>query len=120
MRLSTQETAALRDFDPAYVGSGSRAALRSCGVDVCFAPLCGLDPDISLWPRSANNGRERVQQWMHQKADYSITSSARASSVGGISIPSAFATTRLMTRSNLVGCSTGRSPGFAPRKILST
>src|SRR5262245_25002517 len=39
-------------------------------------------------------------------------------SVGGTSRPSAFATIRL-TRSNLVGCSTGRSAGFAPRKILS-
>src|SRR5437016_1037929 len=26
----------------------------------------------------------------------------------------------VMTRSNLVGCSTGISPGFAPRRILST
>ena len=51
---------------------------------------------------------------------HSITSSARASSVGGISRPSAFAVIRLMTRSNLVGCSTGRSAGFAPRRILST
>jgi hypothetical protein len=33
---------------------------------------------------------------------YSITSSARASSDGGISRPSAFAVVRLMTRSNLV------------------
>ena len=51
---------------------------------------------------------------------YSITSSARASNVGGTSRPIAFATIRLTTRSNLVGCSTGRSAGFAPRKILST
>jgi hypothetical protein len=51
---------------------------------------------------------------------YSITSSARASSVGGTSRPSAFAVVKLMTRSNLVGCSTGRSAGLAPRKILST
>ena len=29
--------------------------------------------------KGANNGRERVQQWMHQKAGYWITSSARAS-----------------------------------------
>ena len=35
---------------------------------------------------------------------YSITSSARASSVGGISRPSALAVLRLMTNSNLVGC----------------
>ena len=50
---------------------------------------------------------------------HSITSSARASSVGGTSMPSAFAVVRFTTRSNLVGCSTGRSAGFAPRRILS-
>src|SRR5262245_62135132 len=37
---------------------------------------------------------------------YSITSSARASSVGGTSRPSALAVIRLTARSNLVGCST--------------
>jgi hypothetical protein len=51
---------------------------------------------------------------------YSITSSARASSVGGTSRPSAFAVVKLMTSSNLVGCSTGMSAGFAPRRTLST
>ena len=51
---------------------------------------------------------------------YSITSSARASSVGGTVRPSTLAVIRLTTRSNLVGCSTGRSAGFAPRRILST
>ena len=51
---------------------------------------------------------------------HSITSSARASNVGDISRPSAFAVLRLITRSNFVGCSTGRSAGFAPRRILST
>src|SRR4029077_21097056 len=51
---------------------------------------------------------------------HSITSSARASSVGGTVRPSALAVVRLMTRSNLVGCSTGMSPGFTPRRILST
>src|SRR5215510_5877200 len=51
---------------------------------------------------------------------HSITSSARASSVGAISMPTAFALFRLITISNLVGCSTGSSPGFAPRRILST
>jgi DNA-binding transcriptional LysR family regulator len=34
--------------------------------------------------------------------------------------PSAFAVVRFTTRSNRVGCSTGMSPGFAPRRILST
>ena len=51
---------------------------------------------------------------------HSITSSARASSDGGTSRPSAFAALRLMTSSNLVGCSTGRFAGDAPFRILST
>src|SRR6516164_7545718 len=51
---------------------------------------------------------------------HSITSSARASSDGGRPRPSALAVVTLMTSSNFVGCSTGRSAGFAPRRILST
>ena len=51
---------------------------------------------------------------------HSITSSARASSDGGTSMPSALAALRLMTSSNLVGCSTGRLAGDAPFRILST
>ena len=53
-------------------------------------------------------------------ATYSITSSAVASSVGGIVRPSAFAVFRFMTRLNFVGCSTGMLAGFDPRRILST
>src|SRR5439155_355552 len=52
--------------------------------------------------------------------DHSITLSARASNSGGISTPSALAALRLMARSNLVGCSTGSSLGFAPLSILCT
>src|SRR6516225_6979650 len=48
---------------------------------------------------------------------YSITASAMAGSVGGTVRPSALAVVRLMTRSNLVGCWTGRSAGFAPREL---
>src|SRR5262249_11356253 len=51
---------------------------------------------------------------------YSISSSARASSDGGIVNPSALATLTLTTSSKVVGCSTGRSAGFAPFRILST
>src|SRR5262249_34511955 len=45
---------------------------------------------------------------------HSITSSARADKVGGTSRPSTFAVLRLMTNSNLVGCTTGRSEGCSP------
>src|SRR5262249_27954178 len=50
---------------------------------------------------------------------HSITSSARAKNVSGIVRPSALAVLRLTTGSNLVGCSTGISAGFTPRRILS-
>ena len=39
---------------------------------------------------------------------------------GGISSPSALAVLRLTTISSLVGCSTGRSAGFTPFRVLST
>src|SRR5215813_13091409 len=51
---------------------------------------------------------------------HSITSSARASSVGGTCRPSAFAVFRLITSSYLVGACTGRSAGFSPLRIRST
>src|SRR5262249_24893979 len=51
---------------------------------------------------------------------YSITSSARPSSEGGIVRPRALAVLRLMTSSNLVGLSIGRSPGLAPLRIRAT
>src|SRR5262245_46384709 len=51
---------------------------------------------------------------------YWITSSARRSRDGGIVIPSALAVLRLITSSNFIGCSTGKSAGLAPLRILST
>src|SRR5215471_8702221 len=51
---------------------------------------------------------------------HSITSSARASSDGGIVRPRAFAVLRMITSSNLVACSTGKSAGLAPVRILFT
>ena len=49
-----------------------------------------------------------------------ITLSALTSTFGGIVRPICFAALRLITNSNFVGCSTGRSAGLAPFKILST
>src|SRR4029079_1962029 len=65
--------------------------------------------------------RRRTAQKRDEFAPFhSITSSAVASSVGGMVRLSAFAVFRLITSSNLVGCSTGKSPGLAPLRILST
>src|SRR4029079_5759021 len=52
--------------------------------------------------------------------DHRITRSALARTLGGMANPIWLAVLRLMISSNLVGCSTGRSPGLAPFKILST
>ena len=52
-----------------------------------------------------------------------VTESPRpraAAAIAGCVMPSAFAVLRLITSSNFVGCSTGRSAGFAPLRILST
>src|SRR5687768_13612090 len=49
-----------------------------------------------------------------------ITRSALAKTLGGMVRPICFAVFRLMTSSNFVGCSTGRSAGFVPLRILST
>src|SRR5262249_33034643 len=51
---------------------------------------------------------------------HSTTASAVAISATGTFSPSALAVLRLMASSNLVGCSTGRSLGLAPFRILST
>src|SRR6266478_5611078 len=51
---------------------------------------------------------------------HSITSSARASSVGGTVRPRAKAVFKLMISSKSVACWIGRSAGFAPLRILST
>jgi hypothetical protein len=64
--------------------------------------------------RKRPRSRRAAEQRDELAAFHSITSSARASSVGGTSRPSAFAALRLIANSNLVGCTTGRSAGRAP------
>src|ERR1700722_839593 len=66
----------------------------------------GLPPESRLKSDiAACRFRAQEETYVPQQNNllYSITSSARASSVGGISKPSALAALRLMTSSNLVG-----------------
>jgi hypothetical protein len=51
---------------------------------------------------------------------HSITAVAMPRSGCGTSIPSAVAVLTLKTRSNVVGCCTGRSGGFAPSRMRPT
>src|SRR5262249_26538531 len=67
-------------------------------------------------PRSRRAAEPRGER----ASPHPITSSARTNRVSGIVRPSALAVVRLMRSWNFVGCSTGRSLGLAPRRILST
>src|SRR5215472_12547741 len=87
--------------------------------------LIGENADATDVRVPLGDGRERPRRCHAEQRDelaplHSITSSARASSVGGISMPIALAVLRLRTRSNFVGCSTGISLGLVPRNTLST
>jgi hypothetical protein len=81
---------------------------------VCFASVTGHCQGVSACRVRARSGSEHTQQ---TQRSYSITSSARASTVAGMSRPSAFAVLRLTTSSYLVGACTGRSAGFSPLRI---
>src|SRR5438132_6046348 len=69
--------------------------------------------------RERPRSRRAAEQCDELAPPHSITSSARASSVGGTSRPIAFAVLRLITNSNLVGPWTGSSPGFSPLRMRS-
>ncbi len=124
------------------IGSASLYLLYAMGAGFSREPLVKTTGAIECWlcppgmvspaqrssrvdwqwrlpPRidGAPQGRGHVNR---RGACYWITSSARSSSDCGIANPNAFAVLRLITSSNLVGCSMGRSPGLAPRRILST
>jgi hypothetical protein len=90
---------------------GSIATEMGYPPDVCFPPDSDHCADIPDRQLRANFGSERT---------HSITSSARPSSVGGMVRPIDFAVLRLITSSNVVGCSIGISLGLAPATILLT
>ena len=62
----------------------------------------------------------RLSTLVTHPSSYLMTFSARMSTIGGIVKPSALAVFKLIISSNFVGCSTGRSAGLAPFRILST
>src|SRR5262245_53124603 len=88
--------------DPLAVGR------RRAGTEVSDCrQLARLLRPCSDWPYR----RRAAEQRDEHAAPHSITSSASASSFGGMSSPRALAVLRLMSSSNFVGCSIGRSPG---------
>ena len=87
---------------------------RVCGQEHADAPNALA---LLRSRREGPSGRRATEQRDERAPLHSITSSASASSLSGISKPSAFAVMRLMTNSNLVGWITGRFAGFSPLRI---
>jgi hypothetical protein len=129
----------VRPVAPACRGRRSPGRSRSRGA------ACADGSGIASWPRLYREGVEpsgslqKVSDrrlillfWIYPGARevslwpilllhfHSITSSARTSRIVGISRPSVLAVRRLITRSNLVGCTTGNSPTFSPFRMRPT
>src|SRR5262249_22453097 len=101
----------------AECGQGSRIGRGRCAVEKTDQrDRCLLRPRQD---RPAD-GRRAAEQRDELAASHSITSSARNRNDSGIVRPSALAVLRLIASSNLTGCSTGRSAGLVPCKILCT
>src|SRR5262249_35006808 len=74
---------------------------------------------LALLRSRRHRPRRRAAEQCDELAPFhSITSSARASRIGGTSSPSILAVLRLMNNSNLLTCCTGRLAGFSPLSIL--
>ena len=116
MKIFQAQPTAERPTAPSNVAYGSTSAVSGFLRHGCFT----LKPDIA---RRGWHGRKvplsAVSRCSKQKR-YSITSSARASTLCGTLRPSALAVLRLITRSYLVGACTGRSAGFSPLRMRST
>src|SRR5262245_2454875 len=70
--------------------------------------------------RAEHQGSKSQSQKPADRDPHRITRSALASTLGGIVTPICLAVLRLITNSNFVGCSTGKSAGLVPLRILST
>src|SRR5262249_10729092 len=75
------------------------------------------NPSALLRARRERPRRRAAEQRDEFASPHSITSSARASSDGGTVRPSTLAAWALMTSSNFVDCTTGRSAGFVPLRM---
>jgi hypothetical protein len=104
----------MRDFNPTYDRSGSKARITAL-QHFCPLHLNEQTPTGGGFTTLCANSRpEQVQQ---TEQAYSITSSAVASSVDGTVRPNVLAVSALMTSSNLLACMTGRSAGFVPLRM---
>jgi hypothetical protein len=116
-------------FRGAIVSTLLRKETQSAQNNLCVAR--GPERPISQWwtlqgvrdqgARLAAADARNDEQGCQRRATigHSITSSARASNVGGMDRPSALAVFKLIARSNLVGSWIGKSLGLAPLRMRS-
>jgi hypothetical protein len=89
------------------IGAFGLSALPPKATDCCIAAKRCDGPTTAVSRCSKSQG-------------YSITSSASDSKLSESFSPSVLAVFRLIAISNLVGCNTGNSAGFAPPRTLPT
>src|SRR5262245_31032403 len=95
-----------------HLPQGARRQQRQDADDIC--PRNILLCPCREWATNCGSKQNDKRRPLH-----SITSSARASSAGGMVRPSVLAVFRLITNSNLKGRSIGISPTLSPPRILS-
>ena len=108
-----------------YTKFGAKGVQSALQFSVGFACIKQKrDLPHPLWLLRMRRQRPRCSRAAESRDElappHSITSSARASSDGGIVSPSALAVLRLITSSYLIGVCTGRSAGFSPLRMRST
>jgi hypothetical protein len=104
-----------------------QALQERCQTGLSFRTIPGHAHEHTETPHPAallrtRHDRQRCCRAAEQREDFaslhhSITSSARASTVGGTSNPSIIAVAKLMTSSNLLACTTGKSADLAPLRM---
>jgi hypothetical protein len=135
LRLMTHSIESIADHVPQPWGARLEIMLRELGGVIKGASQLGVKLGIrnaqrggplyaGEWTSSGCLGMsEKCHNLTHapnQALPYSITSSARASRVGGTMRPSVLAVLRLITSSNFAGWMTGRSAAFSPLRMRPT
>jgi hypothetical protein len=100
--------------------AGSGSAADAGGSQLQGMVRLGMSPPLDTRPHGLLTRVHSTTPSSAPAPAYWITSVAWNRSVGGIVRPRAWAVLRLMTSSNFIGCSMGRSPGLAPFRMRST
>src|SRR5262249_44879787 len=107
------------ELDPTPGIREQPGSIASHRQDRYVRPISAMPQRATEPVRRSETSLSAISDFMHRSKNhhYSINSSAIPDSGSGTVSPSAFAVLRLMVRSTLVACCTGRSVGFSPLRI---